>query len=314
MNEKQHLQRLLSNGSVEVRAIDTSGDKPKIWSGIYDDYEIMRVNLIALERRGINVYTTINPLKIPASNKPVALYQRGSRDADVSRICSILFDLDPERPTGEASSEAQVSLAADQADKLAEFLSDAGWSEPTIGFSGNGAHLIYATEMSVNDIDFMRGLYAGLEARFSSDEIKFDVTVKNPSRICRVYGTTNQKAGRKTQCFYSDEVTDGDLVRALAEKITPPKEKPRHWIQGKQESVGKYIKNWDVVGAFQSNGLYLQPTKDSGKHFVTCINAGAHGETGPTDTVIWIGEWPSYHCSHAHCEHLDISDAIERLS
>jgi len=305
MSEKQHYQRLLQNGSVEVRAIGE-----KVYSGVYNNYDAMRSALIWAEKKGLDAYTTINPLKIPAKNDPLKAYQRGARDADVMKISSIFFDFDPVRPTGTAATEEMIQLAQDQLEKLTDYLADEHWGTPTTGFSGNGWHAIYATDMDVDDIGCLRGLYNGLEKRFGTEEVVFDIMVKNPSRICRAYGTTNRKANRRSQCWFSDHVTAAPYICNLAESITPPKEKPKHWVGGDKSRAGKHIKNLDVVQAFSQHGLYLMEANEPNKHYVTCLWADEHSETGPKDTVVWQQEFPTFHCSHNHCAHRDITDVI----
>ena len=94
---------------------------------------------------------------------------------------------------------------------------------------------------------------------------------------------------------------------------TPPKAKST-WVKPVGEQVaGKFVKNWDITSAFSRAGLYLEQTQDHGKHFVTCPWKSEHTETGSTDTIIFTGEWPQFHCSHSHCSSRDVSDAIGLL-
>jgi len=319
-DNSRHLNRLLDNGVVEVRCLDKKSaiaikqGKTVIWTAVYDNYHALSQGIGFAESRDFDIYTTINPLKVTATNDKLRPFKRTTRDSDVSSIRSVFFDFDPERQTGTAATENQISKSMDVACEFSEYLDDHGWLNATIGFSGNGAHLVYAVEMTKEEGKCLPGLYAALEKRFTTDEIKFDVMVKNPSRISRCYGTTNQKSGRLSECLYSDQVTPAKSILDLANKITPPKKKPKHWVKKESEEVaGRFVKNWDIVSAFKSAGLYLDETAESGKHFVTCINAGSHSETSPTETVIYEGEWPQYHCSHDHCSGLNIADAISQL-
>lgn len=322
--EKHHLEMLLANGNVEIRCIDKSSDtylskpehkrRPIIWSGVYDDYQVMRQALIQAEKNGWDTYNTINPIKNTATNDKLRPFNRTAKDTDVVKLNTIFFDFDPIRTTGEAATDEQVTLSVEQAEALADFLTDEGWSLPVIGFSGNGCHLMYRTDVDIKHAKSLKGLYAGLEKRFTTDEVGFDVTVKNPARIARTYGTTNHKAGRKSSCASSDEHTDESVILKTIEKLTPPKPKST-WVKPKSETkAGKFIKNMDVVGLFKKAGLYLAPTQDNGKHFVTCFNAESHSYTSPSDSVIFEGEWAQFHCSHNSCSQLGIADAIGVLS
>lgn len=71
----------------------------------------------------------------------------------------------------------------------------------------------------------------------------------------------------------------------------------------------------DVVRWFQSHGHYGADLGD-GKHAVRCPWVGEHSqqtEDEASDTVIWEadGRWPSFHCSHAHCDGRGIRSVME---
>jgi len=311
------MQQYLSDGVVELRCLDKSSDLAKrsrngmvVWSSRFDAYLPLRQAIIHAERVGMDIYHTVNPVALPATNAHLAPYERTAKDADISRIARVFFDFDPIRETGTAADPAQVEAAIDRARRCADWLAGQGWARPTLGSSGNGAHLLYRTELSPEERKRLGGLYAGLDARFGDECIGFDVTVRNPARIARTLGTINRKAGRRSDVLeLSEEVTPGTAILATADSITPPKPK-RTWVTTAQpERRGRYIRNLDVVGLFSGRGLLLQQA-ESEKFWVTCPWEHEHSSTGPTDTVIWAGEWPTFHCSHAHCQHRDIRDVI----
>lgn len=305
--EKAQLQNILNNGPVEIRA----NDGEKWWSGVFDDYSRLRGELLFTLKRGMDVYNTVNPVGMPITNQ-LKPRQKSTKDADVLRIAVIPFDFDPIREKGVPATDDQITQAMQSAQRLIDFL---GWGSPVQGMSGNGWHLLYETDLP-NDADtrkVLKDLYLALALRFSSDAISFDTVVRNPARIMRTYGTVNQKSSRKTYCIQPDKrrVVSGEAVKALAERLTP--EKPtRKWVKtNRPETTGRgYVKNLDISGLFASNGLYLQETNEPGKHWVICPWEDEHSETGPTDTVVWEGEWPQFHCSHDHCSHRTILDVI----
>jgi hypothetical protein len=196
------------------------------------------------------------------------------------------------------------------ADELAAFLASEGWKSPTQGMSGNGAHLRYATNININDKRLLDGLYKGLQLRFSSDEIGFDISVRNPSRIARLLGTTNRKAGRRSSITsISGDFTDGSVILATAKKITPPQQK-KTWVKPDRVTNTKHIKTLDAVSLFGSKGLLLGESYDAGKWFVTCPWAYEHSYTGQTDSVVWQQDFPTFHCSHSHCSGRTMTDVI----
>jgi len=318
--ERRYLEGLLANGAVELRCFDSTSNqalerKQKlIWSGIYDGYGYLSQAIRYAMKSGWDIYHTLNPLKIPATNSKLKPFVRTTRDSDVTGYKTLFIDLDV---VGKESglTDGQVAAAMDHAFKIVDYLDDHGFEVPTVGCSGNGVHIRYNIDLPVSEKERIRGFILALSKRFSTDEITVDRVVFNEARIARCLGTVNTKGGRHSSIkMLSNHLTDADTFITLADSIIPPKEKPKHWVKTEgEEKRGKFIKNWDVVGAFTSAGLYLGGTPEGGKHWVTCINAGAHSATGSTDTVIWEREWPSYHCSHDHCSGLDISDAIHAL-
>lgn len=319
-SEKQQLQKYINNGNVEIRCIDKISPqaiktgRPIIWSSVFNDCEAMVKQIKYAESKSWDVYQTINPLQIPATNENLKPYKRTAKDTDVSSIKTIFFDFDAVRETGTASTDEHVNDCAAVAIRLDEYLyAEFGWSKPTFALSGNGAHLLYQTHIDVEFAKNLTGLYAGLAKRFNTDTVDFDVSVKNPARIARVIGTINRKSGTRSCLNYSDEVTDGELILKACEKLTPPKPQST-WVKPvghSEEKAGSYIKNWDIVGTFVRNGLYRAASQDTGKHFVECPWISEHSSSGTTDTVVYEGEWAQFHCSHSHCSNRGIKDVIE---
>ena len=321
-NEKHHLEQLLLNGPVEIRCIDKSssvylskGDGhrvPVIWSGVYDNYRAMRLALLQARSNNWDCYNTINPSRIPAANLPLEPFKRTTKDSDITEICTLFFDFDPVRETGASATSEQVSASVEKAGQLSDFLDDEGWGVPVVGFSGNGCHLMYRTKMSIEVKPKMKGFYKALALRFTDDEVDFDVTVKNPARIARTYGTVNNKAGTLSSCASTEDHTDAAVIIATMDRITPAQVK-KTWVkvEGASESGGSYIKNWDIVGAFSSRGLLVGDGHEPGKHLVTCPWEHEHTSKGHGEVAIWQGEWPQFNCLHSHCADRDVADVLE---
>jgi hypothetical protein len=67
----------------------------------------------------------------------------------------------------------------------------AGWPDPVVPDSGNGAHLLYGVDLP-NDsrtTELVKGILAGVAARCATDDVTVDQTVFNAGRITKVYGT-----------------------------------------------------------------------------------------------------------------------------
>ncbi len=303
----------LQNGRVELRACD---EQQRWWSGIFDDLEALRASGRFAERAGFAVYTGLNPSDREVTND-IKPYRRAVSDPQITSIQRLLFDLDPVRDVGFGSSDMQLGYAKDRARVLEDLLAGYGWPVPMLAMSGNGYHLQYRCDLPNDDPTkaMLTDLYRGLGVRVSTAEVGFDTTVRNPSRICRFYGTTNRKSGRRSviERFLSDEVVQSDLIHATAELIKPPKPKPAPAQVKRQGMKTRYL---DVVGLFQELGLYKRDL-GGGKHAVICIQSDRHSSQDhphKTDTVIWEGEYPQFHCSHAHCEGVTIYDVLDRFT
>ncbi len=314
-NESEHLQRFMADGNIELRCIDKTSPLAErngghvIWSSVFDYYPSLRQAILFAENKGWDIYHTINPVKHVATNAKLRPFIRTTRDTDIDRITTIFFDFDAIREKGVPATDEQVDLCLDQANEVIDFLEGYDWCIPTFGWSGNGVHLHYRTDMSVVSL---AGLYAGLGTRFTTDDVSFDITVKNPSRISRCLGTTNHKSGRRSRCMFYDNIVSSELVTKTLQAITPPKPK-RTWVKPSEPSVTGNSHKVDVVALFQKYGLYLQQTQEPGKHFVICPWENEHGETGSTDTVIWEQEYPTFHCSHSHCDGRGMSEVVGLL-
>jgi hypothetical protein len=86
----------------------------------------------------------------------------------VTRRCWLLIDTDPSRPTGISSTDDEHEAALAKAHTIRAYLSSRGWSEPIFADSGNGAHLLYAIDLSNDDEArlLIERLLRGLASRF----------------------------------------------------------------------------------------------------------------------------------------------------
>lgn len=109
----------------------------------------------------------------------------------------LLVDIDPVRPSGISSSDAELQEALTLRDTVAEYVvTELGFSSPIRANSGNGGHLLFKLpDIPVTDDSkkMIRDILAGLAQRFNTDRAKVDTTVFNPARIWKCYGTTARK-------------------------------------------------------------------------------------------------------------------------
>lgn len=305
---------LRKNGQMEIRVLGSG--KPQ--TGIFNDYDTI-INTI--DSVSSDCYFVLNRFDGKHVTNKLEYDKQGVKDKDVNRINFIPMDLDPVRETGQAATDEQISHACDKADKLMEFLDSRGWSRPMLAFSGNGYHLLYIVEMPNNDQvkQVMKDLYLGLSMRFSDEFVKFDTTVRNPSRIFRMYGTINHKANRLSHIYLNGQYgkTSNDIIKKTAAEVAPPIPPPPTAIEKKQfKEAGLKLHKWDIVKAMMNLGLYKRPLEGN-SHAVQCIWSSEHSskdELMGSDCVVWTENekgYPNWHCSHDHCSGRNLIDVFK---
>ncbi|MEX2479443.1 MAG: hypothetical protein WD928_01140 [Gammaproteobacteria bacterium] len=280
------------------------------------------------ERQAVgNLYTSLNRPDVKARN---GFSARPLRDEDMTTICRIVFDLDPKRPAGTASTEPELQAATKARDLVVCLLSTHGWPTPATAISGNGAHVVYRT-LLVNSLVWRQSaaaLYAGLRLRLAAEMedlgVDFDTTVRNPARIWRLYGTENRKGEATADRPHRQatirlpaggwQTVKAAVIERTVAALTPVvtrvrQARPHAPVDGQ----GDYA-TLDIVSWFAAHGAYRRPLVD-GKHAVTCPWSHEHSTTSQsgTDSVIWESagdRWPTFHCSHSHCDGRTLRDVL----
>ena len=172
----------------------------KTLSGYYNDPAVLVKDVAMLEtKRFPGIYWTPNPVNTAllarANNNLKKYAKHTTADTDVLGHRWLMIDLDPKRPSGISSSEAEHQAALDLARHMRSELLKDGWPEPILSDSGNGAHLLPRIDLpnEAASTEFVRNVLAALSARFSTELVLVDLTTFNPSRIFKVYGTTARK-------------------------------------------------------------------------------------------------------------------------
>lgn len=313
----------------EARVVELRHHDGDLWrSGLFDDLGAVHRTVTTLKARG-NLYTTVNRVRdtVEATN---AMGSAALTDADIATHTRLLFDFDPVRPRDMPSSRAELDAALKARLALMSRLLGLGWPVPAQAMSGNGAHLVYRVRLPVADDvrEMLDAIYRGLRADFSTDAVSFDPTVRNPSRIWRLYGTQNRKGTHTPDRPHREslvtiparwEAVSPRLVANLAEyyaRVLRPVPvaglKPQLCVNT-GAGAGDYT-TLDVCRWFAAHGAYRRHLGQN-KHAVACPWAAEHsGESAANDTstVVWEAStnWPSFHCSHAHCEGRRITDVM----
>ncbi len=259
-------------------------------------------------------------------NRPYEITGKAVTNGDIERHTRLLFDLDPIRPPSTSSTEEELEASRDVAIRLVSQLTALGWPIPLKAISGNGTHIQYRTSLINNSEtkDILKALYTGLKTEFSTESVEFDTTVKNSGRIVALYGTTKRKGistierpHRQSIALTPEKWTQVSLKQVEKLANFYQKKSTGYFEPLKQRNVyvlgnGDY-KTLNSVLMFQNHGLYLTEVEPN-KHYVVCPWSHEHSSSSPTDTVIWENnglQWPTFHCSHTHCNGRTIKDVIQ---
>jgi hypothetical protein len=140
-------------------------------------------------------YATLNPctpaLLARAANRLQHRAKTTTSDNDIVQRHWFPLDFDPVRPADISSTDAEHEAALQRAAACSDSLQARGWPAPVAADSGNGGHLLCAIDLP-NDAASRALLQRCLEALamyFSDSVVALDLTVLNPARIWKVYGT-----------------------------------------------------------------------------------------------------------------------------
>src|SRR6266498_4470269 len=157
----------LFKGIHEVRLLGPNG----IAVGYFDNWDAA-LRAVESEPQYKAAYFSLNSIILPAGiavNPPsLTVTRNAAGDSDIARRVRLLVDLDPPRPAGTNSTEAEKQAAREQAERVREYLRSRDWPEPMLCDSGNGWHLLYCIDIP-NDpgaTELIRGVLARLHQLF----------------------------------------------------------------------------------------------------------------------------------------------------
>lgn len=202
-------ERLFLPGEVvEIRGIGLHG-KNSGWVGFaretvvgyFDNAADFGKCAALLDKAGATgVYFTLNPVNpalLARSCNRLKVMKYTTQDKDIVCIRWLPIDLDPIRPAGISATNEEVAQAKDMARTVAAWMeADMKFPRAVRGFSGNGWHLLYRLpDMTNNDEthQLVVSSIANLAEKFKNDKVDLDVSVVNPARIWKLYGTTGRK-------------------------------------------------------------------------------------------------------------------------
>lgn len=204
----------------------------------------MVTEALRLNRMGANVYFTLNPINPGVAfgrDDPNRVLAAGhgalAKDSDILRRRWLFIDADPIRPTDTSATDGEKVVAFELANDILAYLAGRDWPAPVMADSGNGYHLLYDVDLPADDDGLVERVRKALAARFSTEAVKIDTNVYNPSRICRFYGTVTRKGDptparphRQSRVIHVPDrlvPVPGGLIEELAAEVRPSAASPR---------------------------------------------------------------------------------------
>lgn len=306
----------------------------KILTGKFDSPEAA-ISAINQHAGNYHFFSSINPIgdlqKLSTNELKDGL---SFGDSDVSRIIEIIIDVDPVRPSGVAANESE-QIAAQQVVTAIYSDLEKAQIKYRIYSSGNGYHIsIMVPSYSIDRKNEVAELLKFLDKKYSTNEATVDVTMGNPSKICRIPGTLNLKGDnsldrpfRMAEMLFDSNVDENsfdllnifrlelDLFRSSQARMLNIQSQAMPLLSNhKQADYSKFngdITTIDMIDLCKSKNLYVRPI-DQDRHIVLCPNREQHSSNtdGTSTTVIFGGGFPptfGFKCMHSHCEHIDTS-------
>lgn len=182
---------------IELRVLET--EKATV-SGYFNDFSRAAKEAARWSGKGSGVYMTLNrplpDLLARAANRMKVYARTTTHDNEINGRLNLLLDFDPRRASGISATDEEHKNALCAAWSCREWLTTVhGWPEPLVGDSGNGGHLVFALDLPVTpESDALVGkVLHAVETRFATGEVDVDISVGNPGRLTKVYGTLAAK-------------------------------------------------------------------------------------------------------------------------
>jgi len=243
-------------GVVEVRALADGVTH----SGYFDDHDALARAVEALDADPsvAGIYVTLNTVN------PALLARRANRikmrlsrkdattaDTDILRRRWLPVDIDPVRPSGVSSTDAEHNAALNAAERIASYLAEQGFPAPLRADSGNGAHLLYRIDLPNDEPStaLVKGCLTTLDALFSNETVTIDTANHNAARIWKLYGTASRKGDNTVERPHRR----AKVLAAPAEMGVVPLERLQHLagllpredpLQPKKKAAGIDLAAW----------------------------------------------------------------------
>lgn len=317
---KKGIAVLFRHGDVVEMRIPKAG-KLRTISGYFDNSEALAKAIREWSGKPEieGVYYTLNPvapaLLARAANRAKVYATVTTSDRDILRRRWLLVDVDPDRPSGVSSTNAEKQLAATKGRAVRDYLRELQWPEPLVADSGNGYHLLYAIELPNDEASgkLIQSCLEALAAKFNDASAKIDTAVFNPARIVKAYGSLAAKGDSTLDrphrlAKLHPAMTPGGKeavplakLEALA-KLAPVDERPpgrsgtNSGAEIQPHKVTEFLEFYGIASKEQT------PTSNGHKWVLEeCLFNPEH-QAPDAAVILWPGGGLGYECFHASCQ------------
>lgn len=288
------------------------GGRGRTISGYFDDSSRAALLIAKENKKWPGIYVTANPVNPALLARNSNKFEHGATvttsDHEIESRQWFLLDLDPVRPAGVSSSDAELEATVRVSDGIIEWLTSLGWPEPYVALSGNGIHVMYRVnepndDASRVDFEFATKMISSI---FSTPEVLVDTTSFNAARIWKVYGTLSAKGSsteerpHRVARILSVPEEPKLLVREKISQMAAPLRDAK--TEEFHDATGEYISDmtkWLMDrGCTVSSGPRPIFGNEGQKWLIT------HCPFNPQHTnpmVALVGGRPVYRCLHNSC-------------
>lgn len=260
----------------EVRIlVPADQNKKATYFGYFNNAEAAYAALTEFSLSWSGAYCTLQPvdpaLFDKAPNKIIrAMRGDATQDESIIRRKWIMLDFDPLRwPKTQPSTEEERELAIETARNVARFCAFRGMPEPILADSGNGAHLLWKCDIPVES-DVHKRMLIEIASKFNSQAVDVDLTIANPSRIWKIYGTLARKGTSSEERKYRyskilhipetiSVVTEKDLLKWL-----PPAGKESKVLIYQEDGSTKEYRSREAAKEERVESVKMPDRKDGG--------------------------------------------------
>lgn len=274
----------------------------------------------------VAVWVTINPID---RSVPWGEGQKATKDKNIARRTAFFIDFDNQRPAGTNATEAERQESGRVARACRDWLCQLGFPQPILSDSGNGHHLLYRTELPADDGGLIKRFLLAVAGRFDTDKVKVDVSVHNPSRVCKLAGTcvrkgedTKERPYRMADIIEAPdqlEPVSRELLEEVASEAPSQVERgtnPRQWQRGGHVSDDVHQRQIDAVLIYLKR-VGIEPADIKPKDDMTVISLpccpfkSGYQDDGDPGILIHRSGGISAKCFHEKCEGRSWSDVQE---